>query len=344
MLSPKENLLRVIFHQNPEWVPYGLESTIWLYPPYIEQPSQAGYDSFGVLWDYKKSAEGSSYPARNGHTIEDIHKWRQQITIPDVDKMDWGRITLDWGYGGGVARLGGIDRENHLVCGICEFGLFERSYLLLGMEAALINYITEPDRMKELISAIADFKIAVIKRFYEVAKPDIIWFGDDWGTQINLFMHPQVWRQIIKPHLKRVYDCMKERGLIIEQHSCGRIESVFGDIVELGAHIWNPCQPCNNLAELKRKYGGKIAFEGGIDSQFVLARPDVTVKEVRQEVRKRIDEMADGGGYIALPSHDVPYNPEILFAMEDEIRTYGRRYYQEKTRSNVKLTKIERYL
>ena len=96
----------------------------------------------------------------------------------------------------------------------------------------------------------------------------------------------------------------------------------------MGANIWNPCQPCNDLARLKKLYGDKIAFAGGIDSQFILNRPGVTVAEVRAEVRRRIDEMAFGGGYIAAPSHSVPYSPEILGAMEDEIRSYGRFYYQ----------------
>jgi len=115
---------------------------------------------------------------------------------------------------------------------------------------------------------------------------------------------------------------------MVWQHSCGKIESVFGDMVEMGAQVWCPCQPCNDLALLKRKYSGKITFSGGIDSQFVLARPGVTTDDVRVEVRKRISDMAAGGGYIAGPSHGVPYDPEIIAAMNDEINTYGRDYYR----------------
>jgi hypothetical protein len=329
MLTPKENLLNAIFRRNPEWVPYDLESVLWLYPPYIERPARAGRDSFGVLWDFDPAAEGGTYPAANGHTLHDLADWRAQITIPDVAAMDWSQVTLGWGYGGELARLGEIDRENRLVCGIVEFGLFERSYLLLGMQEALMNYVTAPQEMDALLSALADFKIALISKFYEIARPDMIWFGDDWGTQQNLFLRPPVWRALIKPHLRRVYDCMKARRLIINQHSCGKIEAIFADIVELGTDIWNPCQPCNDLARLKKGYGDRIAFAGGIDSQFILNRPGVTPAEVRAEVRRRIEEMAAGGGYIAAPSHSVPYRPEILHAMEDEIHTYGRLYYNQ---------------
>ena len=128
-------------------------------------------------------------------------------------------------------------------------------------------------------------------------------------------------------HTHRIYDCLKSLGIIINQHSCGRIESIFGDVVEMGADMWNPCQPCNDLPKLKHQYGDRISFCGGIDSQFVLARPGVTALEVRAEVRRRIDELAEGGGYIAAPSHGVPYDPEIVAAMNDEIATYGRAFY-----------------
>ena len=102
----------------------------------------------------------------------------------------------------------------------------------------------------------------------------------------------------------------------------------MADLIEMGVDMWNPCQPCNDLARLKRAYGGKITFFGGIDSQFVLARPGVTVDEVRAEVRRRIDEMAAGGGYIAAPSQGLPYDSTVVAAMNDEINRYGYHYYQ----------------
>ena len=317
-MSPKENMLRVIRRDNPRWVPNGMESVIMLGPPVVERPGQAGFDAFRVHWSLEKEAEGGTYPTHDGHTIKDIRKWREQITIPDVSALDWTGVE---------AKAREIDREQHLVQGFVEMGLFERAYLLLGMEEALIAYITEPEEMSAMLTAVTDYKIAFISKFHEAAKLDMVWYGDDWGTQSELFLPPDVWRRIIKPQNKRIYDCMKERGLIVNQHSCGKIESIFGDMVEIGADIWNPCQPCNDLARLKREYGDRIAFCGGIDSQFVLARPGITPDEVRAEVRKRIDEMATGGGYIAAPSHGVPYKPEIISAMNDEIAKYGRNFY-----------------
>ena len=331
-LTPKENLLRVIHHDHPEWVPNGMESEVSIGPPVTERPGAAEPDSWGVRWAHEEGAQGGTYPAHGGHTITDLHRWREQITIPDVDAMDWDHLRVYLGENE-FCRPDEIDRDRYLLTGFVEFGLFERSYLLLGMDEALMAYVTETELMGELVAAIADYKIRLIERLDDVADLDLLWFGDDWGTQQNLFLPPDVWRATVGRHTKRIYDCIKRRGILINQHSCGRIEAVFGDLVEMGADVWNPCQPCNDLAALKKKYGGRISFCGGIDSQFVLDRPGVTPEEVRAEVRKRIDELAEGGGYIAGPSHGVPYRPEIIEVMNDEIATYGRQFYQRPARS-----------
>ena len=321
-MTPEENYLRAIRHDHPQWVPTIIPGAT-LNPPVIERPGEPVKDDFGVQWSLKEQAEGGTYPTHGGHTIADLAKWRQQITIPDVDAMDW-QLVRDQAAEHAPPGSGVMKR------GFVEFGLFERSYLLLGMEEALIGYMTEPELMDELISAVADYKVALIRRFVaEAGGMDVVWYGDDWGNQTQLFMLPDVWRRIIKPHTKRIYDCIHDCGALIDQHSCGRIDEVFGDIVEMGCDMWNPCQPCNDLAGLKRLFAGKITFIGGIDSQFVLDRPGVTTDEVRAEVRRRIDELAAGGGYIAGPSHGVPYDEDIINAMYDEIDTYGRAFYAE---------------
>lgn len=319
MMTPKDNLLRVIHHDNPEWVPDGMESAFWIGSPVVERPLQTDMDAFNVEWSYNPDIETGTYPTHDGHPIRDFSRWREQITIPGLDGIDWSGVK---------ERSKKVDRDANLVMGFVEMGIFERSYLLLGMEEALVRYQTDPDEMGELAATIADYKIELIDRFDDAADLDCIWYGDDWGTQTNLFLRPDTWRRTIKPHTRRIYDCMKQKNILVNQHSCGKIDSVFQDMVEMGIDLWNPCQPCNDLADLKRQFGGRVTFVGGIDSQFVLNRPGVTPAEVRAEVRKRIDDMSANGGYIASPSHSVPYDPELIDAMHDEIRTYGRRVYQ----------------
>ena len=317
-MDVKENLLRAIRRDHPAWVPNDLQSVITLMPPIVERPALAGLDCFGVQWSYSAEAEGGTFPTHHAQPISDLAHWREQIQFPDVAMLDWSGIS---------AQVAQIDRRRHLVQGFVEMGLFERSYLLLGMEEALMAYLTDTDLMFDLLGALADYKIALIERFHAAAHLDMLWYGDDWGTQAQLFLPPAIWRRTIMPHTQRIYDCLKSHDILINQHSCGRIESVFGDVVAMGADMWNPCQPCNDLAALKQRYGEQIAFCGGIDSQFVLGRPGVTPADVRVEVRKRITEMALGGGYIAAPSHSVPYDPALLAAMNDEIDTFGHSFY-----------------
>jgi len=221
-------------------------------------------------------------------------------------------------------QLAGIDRRETLVAGYVEMGLFERSCLLLGMSEALMAYATEPDSMSELLAAIAEYKVRLIERFDEVADLDIMWYGDDWGMQEGLFMQPETWRETVKPHTQRIYDCLKGRGILINQHSCGKIEAVFDDIVEMGADMVDPCQPCNDLAALKRQYAGQICFYGAIDSQFVLDRPGATAEEVRAEVRTRIEQLGREGEYICHPDQAMPFPEENRQALQETVQEYGR--------------------
>jgi hypothetical protein len=317
-MEPRENLLRAIRRDRPQWVPNGMESVVTLPSPVCERPGASACDAFGVHWSLRPEAAGGTFPTHGGGTITDLARWEQQLHLPDLEALDWADLR---------ERAAAVDRSQMLVRGFVEMGLFERSYLLLGTAEALIEYQTRPGLMGGLLAAIADYKIALIQRFDEECDLDMLWYGDDWGTQEQLFMRPEIWRQTIRPPTQRIHAELRRRRILIDQHSCGRVESVFEDIVDMGVDLFNPCQPCNDLARLKRQFGDRIAFCGGIDSQFVLARQGVTLQEVRAEVRRRIDEMAPGGGYIAAPSHGVPYSPQIVAAMNDEIATYGRRIY-----------------
>lgn len=314
-MTGKENMLNTILHGSPEWVPNGMEAVVTLPSPVVERPALAGPDAFGVLWAYDAAAEGGTYPAHGGEVLKSLSTWREELKLPDLDGVDWSALR---------ARSEAVDREANLVMGFVEMGLFERSYLLLGMEEALVSYLEETEEMRALLHALADYKIELIERYVESCHPDIIWYGDDWGTQRNLFLPEDIWRATIGPETRRIYDLMRRLGVLVNQHSCGKVDSIFGDIVEMGAAMFNPCQPCNDLARLKREYGDSICFVGGIDSQHVLDRPGVTPNDVDEEVKRRMLELAGRNGYIAAPSHAVPYDDVILAAMNDAIRRYGR--------------------
>lgn len=320
MMNPRENMLRAIKNDRPEYVPNALEHLIEVKCPTCERPIKAGFDIWGVEWAYDPHAEGGTYVAHGSKIIHNIDNWRAELKIPDLDKdVDWSYITQNWGEF--PLDVASIDYENNVVMGLVEMGVFERLYLLFGMEEALMNFITHPEEMAKIAEVIADYKIRVIQRFAKEIKLDMIWYGDDWGTQNNLFMPPETWRQCIKPATKRIYDAIHDLGLIVNQHSCGHIAKIFDDMVDMGADVWNMCQPCNDLGKLKQQLGDrKFCFSGGLDSQFVLNKPGATPDDVRAEVRLRMKQLkGTNGGYIAGPSHEVPYAKEMLDAMFDEL-------------------------
>jgi len=156
-----------------------------------------------------------------------------------------------------------------------------------------------------LLSIIAYFrtsqfthKIDLINRIAEYIKPDIFILHDDWGMESNLFMDINTWRRIIKPNTKRMYDAVKEHGMFVMQHSCGHVQELVGDMIEMGADAWDSIQACNDLQWIKKTYGNKITLHGGIDIRHI-NEAGMSADQLREFIRSRLSILASGGGYIA---------------------------------------------
>jgi uroporphyrinogen decarboxylase len=151
---------------------------------------------------------------------------------------------------------------------------------------------------------------------------DWVWTGDDVGGQQSMMMSPDMWREMIKPHLAAVFRVAHTHRRWVAYHSCGAIRPIIPDLIEMGLHVLNPIQgncPGMDPLELKRDFGDKLAFMGGVDTQGGL--PHGTSAEVRRATRTLLDGMtAGGGGYILAASHTVPPETpdENLFAMYAE--------------------------
>jgi len=199
---------------------------------------------------------------------------------------------------------------------------FEMYWRLRGMEDALVDFVAEPELASEMVRRSADFAIDLGEAACERFPLDWLWTGDDVGSQMGMMMSPDTWRQIVRPHLQRVFDVAKKRGLWLAYHSCGAVSSIIGDLVEMGLDVLNPIQ-CNcpgmDPIDLKKEFGDRLAFMGGVDTQGVL--PNGSVADVRRATRRLLDGMtAGGGGYILAASHTIPpETPEAnIFAMYAE--------------------------
>jgi uroporphyrinogen decarboxylase len=184
------------------------------------------------------------------------------------------------------------------------FSLFERAWALRGMERFLMDLVLYPDFAEALLDAIVNYDMVLIER--ALALPiDAVHLGDDWGQQRGLIMGPLHWRRYIKPRLTRMVSRVKRGGRRVSIHSCGDISAILPDLVEIGVDLINPFQPdVMDVYTVKAMYGNRLGFWGGLSVQHLL--PHGAPEQVRAEVRRLIQEVGHGGGYILAPSHDIP--------------------------------------
>lgn len=182
------------------------------------------------------------------------------------------------------------------------FSLYERAWTLRGMENLLMDFMVNPEFVHELLTAIADYNISQLN---EAMKYDIdaVAFGDDWGQQEGLIMGYDTWKEFIYPQLKRMYKAVHDGGKYVFIHSCGDVDELFDDLIDIGLNCFNPFQPeVMDVLQLLKKYNGKLTFHGGLSIQKTL--PYGTVDEVRQETETLI-KAGLNGSYILSPSHAV---------------------------------------
>ena len=199
---------------------------------------------------------------------------------------------------------------------------FEMYWRLRGMGDAMLDIAGDPALAGEMLVRCAEFSRLLSEAACSQFEMDWLWTGDDVSSQLGMLIKPETWRELIKPHLRRVFDVGKAKGLWVAYHCCGALRPIIGDLVEIGMDVLNPVQ-CNcpgmNPLELKKEFGKQLAFMGGVDTQGVL--PYGTVDEVRRATARLIEGMtADGGGYILAASHTVPPETpdENIFAMYAE--------------------------
>ncbi len=124
------------------------------------------------------------------------------------------------------------------------------------------------------------------------------------GTQRGLMFSPAQWRRFFKPGQKRMYDRIRAAGKVVYLHSCGNVEPIVGELIDMGVNMLQPIQPeAMDIFALKRQYGKHICFAGGVSTQQTL--PYGTPDQVRSEVKRCIEVMGKGGGYVIAPAKPI---------------------------------------
>jgi len=210
-------------------------------------------------------------------------------------------------------------------------GIFETAQRIVGMENCLVMMASD----KKLAGALFDKLLELKLAFWEMALPqladvvDVIAEFDDYGTQTSQLISPRMFREQLKPRLKILFDRIKQLAPKAKRffHSCGNVRPLLPDFIEIGVEILNPVHTRATGMEptaLKRDFGDALVFwGGGVDTQGVL--PTGTLQEVKDDVRRNIEALASGGGFVFNTVHniqaDVP--SQNIIAMWEALQEYA---------------------
>jgi uroporphyrinogen decarboxylase len=201
------------------------------------------------------------------------------------------------------ARFG----EEYFVIGDVELSLFELAWHLTGMEKYLIGMAMGEEWVDALDGRVEYWTTRLALQLV-AAGVDALWFGEDLGSQTSTLISPDQWRLRYKPRHRRIIEAVKTANprAIVIMHSDGVVAPLIEDLIEIGVDVYNPVQPNvpgSDPAELTAKYGGRIAFFGGIDQQCLL--PSGDKEALSKEIARRAAIMGAKGGYLMAPAHII---------------------------------------
>ena len=188
-----------------------------------------------------------------------------------------------------------------------------------------INFMTEPEAMKDLCEAIGEYRYNGMKLMVDHVHPDVLHSHDDWGSKANLFIQPELWREFIKPSYTKAYGYVHDHGVVIEHHADSFCEQIVEDMVDLHIDVWQGVLPQNDIVRLQKQLDGRMALMGGIDAAIV-DRPDSTEEEIRAETRRVLETYCPQGNFIPCITYGGPGTiyPNGDKFINDEIDRYNK--------------------
>ncbi|MGI6539177.1 MAG: uroporphyrinogen decarboxylase family protein [Bacillota bacterium] len=352
-MVPRERVLAALRRQVPDRVPMYMEFT----PPVVDKfHSITGSSDPADYFDLdirevsfepcKKVADFSMYlgelpPGSNvnewgvgevkgsgwSHFVDFVHPLQKAATAKEIEDYPFPDMTQEYRWQHIPKAVKRWHELGYAVRGLPPFyggTVFETAWALRGLENLLVDFVQNRAMAGALLDRVTDISKGTAT-ILAAAGVDVLVTGDDVGMQRTMMMSPSMWREWLKPRLASVIEAAKEANpeVLIFYHSCGYIEPIIPDLIEIGVDILNPVQPESMDPErIKKLYGNELAFWGTIGTQTTL--PFGTPDEVRQEVKRMIETVGDGGGLLISPTHviepDVPW--ENIMAFVDAVKEY----------------------
>lgn len=313
-ITSKENWLRFLRGEKPEWIPIYSE-TQQILPTCVPENIARGFiterqtlpesayggpDIFGVPWVYEALVGGSMEDPSVPPILENIEDWPEVISFPDIDSWDWE---------GARKRNEGFLEPDRLTTTVIFTGFFERLISFMGFEGAAMAMIDEDyeEELHGLFDRLADVNIDLIAHYKKYFDIDLVYFHDDWGAQLAPFFSLDTCRRMIVPHLRKVADYCHENGIFFDLHSCGHNDLLVPAMIDAHVDCWCGQTMCDKFA-LWEQYGDRIA----IGYSFVGTSPEELQEQIdklfsvisRDPVRRRM-YIRDRALGKALPVQDV---------------------------------------
>ncbi len=293
---------------------------------YVREVRRVGsHDTFVDEWGV-----GRRMPVSGG-LYYDAHTSPLGGDIDDaaIDRFAWpdaGDMTRYTGMAEEARRYALEEQRAVHVGSICS-GVTEGLFKLRGFEDGYMDLAAEPARARRLMERILEIKLDYWSRVLPLLDGvvDVVGEADDLGGQDRTLFSPAMYRSMVKPLQRELFDFLHAHtDAKVFFHSCGAIRELIPDLIEIGVDALNPVQVSAtgmDSAELKREFGRDLTFwGGGVDTQRILGSG--SVDDVRAEVRRRVTDLASGGGFVFATVHNVQPNvpPENLLAMWSELR------------------------
>lgn len=289
----------------------------WMGPctGYYARPDQEYTDEWGIGWKWYKHPSGGAFTEMVHHPLADLED-PSDITMPD--------FSCEERYLGVRKLLDGYGDEYGIMAG-CACTLFELAWYLRGLETVLMDLVSNKDFTHAYLDKLMTWIETAGRKFVQLGV-DIIWIGDDFGSQDRMMISQEIFQEFFKPRYAKLFAEWKAINpeVKVAFHSDGYIYPILSDLVEIGLDILNPVQPKSmDPARVKKDFGNDLTLWGTVDIQEVL--PFGTPEDVAREVRLRLRTAGPGGGLILAPAHNIQseVSLENILAFYEAAKRYG---------------------
>ena len=302
MLTKRENFMEVHTGGHPDRYVDNYEYFTQVLDPIMAgafggalEPDVPAQNGWGV-WCLQATGEPGPMPLTDDEhkAITDVTEWRDQITVPPI-------VYPEEAWEPCVQQANSIDRNETFVAPMIVTGIFEKLHYMMGMEDTMCNFYEEPEAMHDLIDFLTDWELQQAEEIVRHYHPDAVFHHDDWGTQRNSFLSPDMFEEFLVPAYEKIYGYWKDNGVeIIIHHSDSYCANLLQFFPRMHIDVFQGAIDTNNIPKLIEDYGGQVTIMGGLNNG-IYDKPDMTYEQIEAGYRNLFDSCPNQGKLYLVP-------------------------------------------